>query len=160
MSPARKYPSAWERLEARLVDQPNGCREFGGSRNRGGYGQISVDGKMAATHRVAWESANGPIPAGLDVLHHCDNRPCCQTEPTRGYPDGHLFLGTNADNNADRDAKGRHGQSNKTHCPQRHLYNAANTYVFVTKWGFGRGCRICRNDAVARYRTARQGQTP
>jgi hypothetical protein len=42
---------------------------------------------------------NGPIPKGMDVLHRCDNPPCINPE--------HLFLGTQADNNADRDAKGR-----------------------------------------------------
>jgi hypothetical protein len=41
----------------------------------------------------------GPIPAGLDVLHHCDNPPCFNPE--------HLFLGTDQDNVDDREKKGR-----------------------------------------------------
>jgi hypothetical protein len=41
----------------------------------------------------------GPIPDGKLVLHACD-------EPSCINPD-HLFLGSNADNAADRDAKGR-----------------------------------------------------
>jgi len=45
--------------------------------------------------------ANGPIPPGLCVLHHCDNPPCVETGP------GHLFLGTRAVNNADMVSKGR-----------------------------------------------------
>lgn len=49
--------------------------------------------------RLTWEEAHGPIPEGLDVLHKCDNPPCRTLE--------HLFLGTNADNVADREAKGR-----------------------------------------------------
>ena len=44
--------------------------------------------------------ANGPIPAGMQVLHRCDNPPCVR-------PD-HLFLGTNKDNVDDKMAKGRH----------------------------------------------------
>ena len=43
---------------------------------------------------------NGPIPHGMCVLHICDTPRCI--EPS------HLFLGTRADNNADRDRKGRH----------------------------------------------------
>jgi hypothetical protein len=35
----------------------------------------------------------------MHVLHHCDNPPCRKLS--------HLFLGTPADNAADRDAKGR-----------------------------------------------------
>jgi hypothetical protein len=57
-------------------------------------------GRMHLAHRVAWGLERGPIPEGLCVLHRCDNPPCVRVD--------HLFLGTVGDNNADRDAKGRH----------------------------------------------------
>lgn len=50
-------------------------------------------------HRAVWEAIWGPIPSGMQVLHRCDNKPCMR-------PD-HLFLGTPADNMADKVAKGR-----------------------------------------------------
>jgi hypothetical protein len=47
-----------------------------------------------------WEIHNGPIPEGRTcVLHHCDNPLCINVD--------HLWLGDDADNCADRDAKGR-----------------------------------------------------
>lgn len=60
-------------------------------------------------HRHAWELAVGPVPAGLYVLHRCDNMPCVRPS--------HLFLGTARENMRDRDVKGRqargehHGRS-------------------------------------------------
>ena len=50
-------------------------------------------------NRYAWTITSGPIPAGLLVLHRCDNPPCCNPK--------HLFLGTKLDNARDRASKGR-----------------------------------------------------
>jgi hypothetical protein len=43
----------------------------------------------------------------MQVLHHCDNRACVKTAPDEQYPEGHLFLGTHADNMADMVSKRR-----------------------------------------------------
>lgn len=48
---------------------------------------------------MSYEVNVGPIPAGLYVLHRCDNRLCVR-------PD-HLFLGTQGDNIRDMFDKGR-----------------------------------------------------
>lgn len=84
----------------RHVRQGNSCWEWTGHPNgKFGYGRVMVNGRRVLAHRRAWELLVGPIPDGLKVLHRCDNPPCVR-------PD-HLFLGTLADNNRDRDAKGR-----------------------------------------------------
>jgi HNH endonuclease len=65
-----------------------------------GYGRTrDKEGNTRFAHRKAWRLTYGEIPEGLDVLHRCDNPPCVR--PT------HLFLGTDADNVADKMAKGR-----------------------------------------------------
>lgn len=82
-----------ERFWAKVDQGADGCWEWRGVRQRNGYGQLSVAGRNALAHRVAWELSNGPIPAGLWVLHKCDNRPCVR-------PD-HLYLGTVHENQRD-----------------------------------------------------------
>ena len=145
-----------ERLSRRLVVKESGCLEWTGATDRSGYGRImGFDPGAMFTHRLAWELANGPIPDGLNVLHHCDNPPCCQTEPTEGYPDGHLFLGTHADNARDKIAKGRDHNQLKTQCPQGHPYDEANTYMGGSKGRrHHRQCRICNKAAVHRYQAS------
>lgn len=71
----------------------------GGWNQRGWHRVWSCCRKRVLAHVAAWEQVNGPVPAGLCVLHSCDNPPCCNPK--------HLFLGTRADNVADMIAKGR-----------------------------------------------------
>ena len=84
------------------VDQSKGlfdCWLWTASCSTKGYGWFCLAGRQLHAHRVAYELAIGPIPSGFCVLHHCDNPPCVNP--------AHLWLGTQADNGCDMDAKGR-----------------------------------------------------
>ena len=67
-----------------------GCIEWRGSTNNWGYGLLGVGGKTQYVHRLAWEAANGPVPAGMELDHVCHNRRCFN--PT------HLRLATGTQN--------------------------------------------------------------
>ena len=85
------------RLDSRTEKQGD-CEVWTGTL-RQGYGRIRIKGKNVRVHRLTWIIERGPIPAGLGVLHTCDNRRCRKLN--------HLFLGDATANNRDRDSKGR-----------------------------------------------------
>ena len=60
---------------------------------------MSKGNKTVSAHRVSYEAYNGEIPKGLVVRHKCDNPSCIN-------PD-HLELGTQQQNVADRENRGR-----------------------------------------------------
>lgn len=55
--------------------------------------------------RKIWEDNFGPIPKGKVVRHKCDNPNCVNPM--------HLILGTQGDNNRDRDERGRTAKGEK-----------------------------------------------
>lgn len=116
------------------------CQVYDGSHSGKGYGRLMVVSVRWATHRLAWIERHGPIPPDTPfALHRCDNPPC--------FADGHLFLGTHADNAADRNAKGRCKsgirQREKTHCKRGHEYSPENTKVRPRGNGLARHCIAC-----------------
>jgi hypothetical protein len=138
-----------ERLYSRAAPCPDpGCECLLrlGWVSRHGYGQISVKNKHRGTHQVAWELDNGPVPPGHWLDHvkarGCRHRHClllAHLEPVT-YQENILRGDTIAAAHAA-----------KTHCPQGHPYDEANTYMRLRVPGrYIRICRACSRTAKAR----------
>lgn len=131
-----------ERMWTRTVKRGE-CWVWTGTFSSLNYGQISYRNKMWATHRLSYTLHKGPIPAGMQVCHTCDN-------PTCWNPD-HLWLGTASDNVSDSKAKNRHAMAAKTHCIRGHAY-AEFGYVQPN------GKRKCAACDAGRWERERQGK--
>ena len=82
------------------------CLIWQGARNRGGYGVYNGGPhKTIRVHRTMWEHRYGQIAEGMHICHKCDVRACCNVD--------HMFIGSNADNTADKVAKGRQTKGSK-----------------------------------------------
>lgn len=97
------------------------------------YGDFRVGHRTIKAYRFAYELLIGPVPAGLDLDHLCRITLCVN-------PD-HLEPVTRAENTIR--GLGGINQAIKTHCPQGHPYDEANTHR--TKVG-GRACRACARE--------------
>lgn len=100
-----RYHDIYEAFFRNVIARKEGCWSWRGWTTEG-YGNFQFENKAFEAHRVSWMIYRGPIPEGLSVLHHCDNRICPN-------PDC-LFLGTQGDNMIDMAQKGR------AYCGTRH----------------------------------------
>lgn len=118
----------WSRVNPNGPTRPHmttACAEWTGPPDQKGYGTTRVRGFLERTHRAAWLWTHGSIPDGLCVCHHCDNPACVRID--------HLWLGTVADNNNDRDRKGRNGCMTGTwHGPRRPIRGEGSRHGRLT----------------------------
>ena len=135
----------YERLE--VCSDPacecSGCLLWTLSLDDHGYGRMWTGSKPAGTarpervHIIAWELDNEPVPAGLHLDHvydrGCRHKNCANVE--------HLEPVTPGENI-------RRSTQRITHCPKRHPYDEANTYMHRGK----RYCRACHRDALDRWK--------
>lgn len=125
-----------ERFFRHVPTRPDdGCWEWKGTKTLGGrgYGRIMVwsgsEWYNGYAHRVSYEIHIGPIPLGLTLDHLCKNRSCVNPH--------HLEPVTLADNIRRSDNYERR----RTHCPQGHEYDKANTHT--SEATRKRRCRAC-----------------
>lgn len=86
-----------------LIRDVNGCWLFTGGSKNNFHGSLYYNGEPWQAHRLSYRLVCGPIADGLKVLHKCDVGMCVNPF--------HLFLGTQQDNIADMEAKGRANRS-------------------------------------------------
>ena len=134
----KRYSRIGKFLEKILVNparlfEGTPCWEWEGATDDGGYGRFSAFGENYA-HRVSHLYFIGDIPEDFDVHHRCQNRRC--------QSPFHIQAVTHTNNMALT-------TNTKTHCINGHPYNEENTRY--TGKG-ARLCKVCRYDAIKRWR--------
>jgi len=85
------------------VSKTDNCREWTAAKSVDGYANFWYRNSWLRAHRVSYEWARGPIPAGMQVDHMCRNPGCVNPE--------HMRLATNALNSQNRSGAYSNGTS-------------------------------------------------
>lgn len=134
-----------ERFFGYVTFDADGCWRWHGVHTHNGYGTFGLGQRHVYAHRWLYELSVGPIPKELDIDHLCRVRDCVNLD--------HLEPVTRQENIM-RGLGVAKEHALRTHCPQGHPYDEANTAVLATKWASGRRrrCKQCHREQEARRR--------
>jgi hypothetical protein len=114
--PANTPEILWSKVDKKGDDE---CWNWKGYKNGGKYGRTWINDRGYYAHRVIYDlvypnTITLSAPKDSDesgfLLHTCDNPSCCNPK--------HLFVGTHADNMADKVAKNRQKKFPTDHGPR------------------------------------------
>jgi len=131
------------------VKVQDGCWAWTGAKTQG-YGALNLGPRGAGSiraHRLSYILHKGEIPAGMLVLHQCDNPECTN-------PD-HLMIGDYAENMRHVSERKRNPHSQKTHCVHGHEFTPENTKLRGPNGR--RGCRQCKNENQKKLHREKRG---
>lgn len=132
------YEAIMDKVRARVELMETGCWRWTRGLNSLGYAQIAWKGARWAASRLIYTAVHGAFDKDLDMCHTCDFPACVNPQ--------HLFVAEHSDNMMDSINKGRHAETERTHCPRGHEFTPENTEIKPTGKrgkGYARGCRTC-----------------
>jgi hypothetical protein len=127
----------WAKTQVQDTGYETPCLLWTAYRTPKGYSRVSIGGSLGYGHRLAYEAAVGPIPAGLLIDHLCRVRHCVNP--------WHLEPVTNRENIL-RGETVPAANAAKDRCAQGHEFTPENTRVRIWRGRRGRDCLTCMRE--------------
>ncbi len=137
-------PTAAERFAMYRQRGPSDeCWEWSGPRTKTGYGVLVIGDKHVYAHRLAYTDATGDPATGLQVMHSCDNPPCCNP--------AHLSAGSAWSNTADKVLKGRQQRGEQVAAARLTEDSVRFIRANFRQWSVGRSPRSNAKELAQRF---------
>jgi hypothetical protein len=140
-----------ERFNRKFTKVETGCWQWtAGKFREAGYGMFSgIRGRQGlrnkrtmSAHRASWMIHTGqPIPPGMLICHHCDNRLCVNP--------AHLYLGTYMDNNRDTVKRNRANRNKGSQCSWAKMTEGQVLEILRSEYGPGQNKALAQKFGVS-----------